>query len=323
MNYLVTGGAGFIGSHLVRRLLESSEYNHVTVIDSLITGTVDNLPFHPRLIFRSLDVSDTQWINNYASETIADIQGLKIPDVIFNLACPASPVSYQRNPIHTTLTSVMGAYHALLLAQRYKARILQASTSEIYGDPTISPQPEYYWGNVNSFGPRSCYDEGKRAAESLFYDFHKKFDVDIRLARIFNTYGPNMAVDDGRVVSNFVVQALKGESITIYGDGRQTRSFCYVDDLVDGLLALSISNCQEPVNLGNPIEFNMLDLAEMVLSITKSTSKIEYKSLPEDDPQQRRPNISRARTLGWEPKVALQEGLENTVEYFRRKLNNV
>ena len=320
MNYLVTGGAGFIGSNLVNRLLKS-KYNNVTVIDNFSTGRLKNIL---GVKYQNFDIVDPLWINRYATETIARMHGLDKPDVIFNLACPASPKAYQLNPIHTTMTSVMGMYHALLLAERYKARILQNSTSEVYGDPMVHPQRENYWGNVNSFGPRSCYDEGKRTAESLCYDFHHKLGVDIRIARIFNTYGPGMAIDDGRVVSNFIVQALRNEPITIYGDGQQTRSFCYVDDMVDGLLALNSFDIHEPVNLGNPGEFTMLELAELILKITKSNSKLVFKKLPVDDPKQRKPDIFKAENyLDWEPIVSLEQGLEKTIHYFRKEIFDV
>jgi UDP-glucuronate decarboxylase len=321
MNYLITGGAGFIGSNLVDRLLKFSEYNHITVIDNLYTGKFENIPDHPRLQFIQHDVADVGWINRFATETIAHLHGLRIPDVIYNLACPASPKAYQKTPIHTTITSVMGAYHSLLLAQRYNARFIQTSTSEVYGDPEVHPQPESYWGRVNSFGPRACYDEGKRAAEALCYDFQHEFDVDIRVARIFNTYGPNMDANDGRVVSNFIVQALKGEDITIYGDGNQTRSFCYVDDMVSGLLTLAASYIHTPVNLGNPQEFTIKELAEIVLGITNSKSRIVYKPSPIDDPKQRKPDITLANGLGWRPNIGIQAGVYQTTEYFRKVIN--
>lgn len=303
---LVTGGAGFLGSHLIDRLLEQG--HEVLCVDNLFTGTkrnLEHLHIHPRFEFMRHDVTFPLYIE---------------ADEIYNLACPASPIHYQHDPVQTTKTSVHGAINMLGLAKRLKCPILQASTSEVYGDPTVHPQTEDYWGNVNPIGPRSCYDEGKRCAETLFFDYHRQHGLPIKVARIFNTYGPRMHPADGRVVSNFVVQALKGEPITLYGDGYQTRSFCYVDDLVDGLMRLMASPAEltGPINLGNPSEFTMRELAELVLAETKSSSPLVRQALPPDDPKQRRPNISVAGTrLGWTPKVSLQEGLKPTVEYFR------
>lgn len=303
---LVTGGAGFIGSHLCKRLVE--EGNDVICADNLFTGSkknIEGLLEDNRFEFLRHDVT---------KELLVEV------DQIYNLACPASPVHYQYNPVKTMKTSVMGAINMLGLAKRVKARVLQASTSEVYGNPTVHPQPEEYWGNVNPIGIRSCYDEGKRAAETLFFDYHRQNGVDIKVIRIFNTYGPNMNPDDGRVVSNFIVQALRGEDITIYGDGTQTRSFCYVDDLVEGMIRMmnSRDGFTGPVNLGNPGEFTMLELAEKVLKLTNSSSKIVHMPLPQDDPTQRKPVIDLAKKeLDWEPTVALDEGLKRTVEYFR------
>ena len=304
---LVTGGAGFLGSHLIDRLI--AQGHEVVCADNLFTGTkrnIEHLHAHPRFEFLRHDVCNA----------------LKVEvDEIFNLACPASPVHYQHNPVQTTKTSVLGALNMLGLAKRLKCRIFQASTSEVYGDPAVHPQTEDYWGNVNPIGTRSCYDEGKRCAETLFFDYHRQHGVEIKVARIFNTYGPRMHPRDGRVVSNFITQALNGEDITIYGDGSQTRSFCYMDDLIEGFLRLMESDASVtgPVNLGNPGEFTMLELAQKVLAITGSKSKLIHMPLPSDDPRQRRPDITLARTkLGWEPKVALTEGLARTVEYFSR-----
>ncbi|SEA23663.1 UDP-glucuronic acid decarboxylase family protein [Selenomonas ruminantium] len=302
---LVTGGAGFIGSHLCKRLIE--EGNEVICADNLFTGSKKNIEAlldNNRFEFMRHDVT---------KELLVEV------DQIYNLACPASPVHYQYNPVKTMKTSVLGAINMLGLAKRVRGRILQASTSEVYGNPYVHPQPEGYWGNVNPIGIRSCYDEGKRAAETLFFDYHRQNGVDIKVIRIFNTYGPNMNPDDGRVVSNFIVQALKGEDITIYGDGKQTRSFCYVDDLVEGMVRMmnSRDGFTGPVNLGNPGEFTMLELAEKVLALTGSKSKIVYKPLPQDDPTQRKPVIDLAKKeLDWEPKVALNEGLKKTIAYF-------
>lgn len=302
---LVTGGAGFIGSHLCARLVD--EGNDVICVDNFFTGSKRNIE-------SLLDKHHFELIrHDVTKELLVEV------DQIYNLACPASPVHYQYNPVKTMKTSVMGAINMLGLAKRVKARILQASTSEVYGNPNVHPQPEAYWGNVNPVGIRSCYDEGKRAAETLFFDYHRQNGVDIKVIRIFNTYGPNMNVNDGRVVSNFIVQALKGEDITIYGDGTQTRSFCYVDDLVDGMIRMmnSRDGFTGPVNLGNPQEFTMLELAEKVISFTHSKSKIVHQPLPQDDPTQRKPVIELAkRELGWEPRILLDEGLVKTIAYF-------
>jgi UDP-glucuronate decarboxylase len=303
---LVTGGAGFIGSHLCTRLL--SENNEVICLDNYFTGAKSNivgLLRNPKFELVRHDI-----INPYNIEV----------DEIYNLACPASPVHYQYNPIKTIKTSVVGAINMLGLAKRLNAKVLQASTSEVYGDPHVHPQEEHYWGNVNPIGVRSCYDEGKRCAETLFMDYHRQNKVRIKIIRIFNTYGPNMNPNDGRVVSNFIVQALKGEDITIYGDGSQTRSFQYVDDLVEGMIRTmnTDDSFTGPVNLGNPDEFSMLELAEKVIALTKSKSKITYMPLPADDPKQRQPNISLAKEkLNWSPKIKLNEGLIKTIEYFK------
>ncbi len=303
---LVTGGAGFIGSHLCERLLK--EGNSVICMDNYFTGKKKNvlhLLNNPYFELVRHDVTFPYYVE---------------VDEIYNLACPASPIHYQFDPVSTVKTSVIGAINMLGLAKRIKARILQASTSEIYGDPAVHPQEESYWGNVNPIGLRSCYDEGKRCAETLFMDYHRQNKVDIKIIRIFNTYGPNMRPDDGRVVSNFIVQALKGEDLTIYGDGTQTRSFQYVDDLVEGMIRMmATENFTGPVNLGNPGEFTMLELAEMIIRMTGSKSKITFMPLPSDDPKQRKPDISLAKKMlnGWEPKVKLEEGLKPTIEYFR------
>jgi UDP-glucuronate decarboxylase len=302
---LVTGGAGFLGSHLVDRLL--GEGCEVVCVDNLFTGSKRNLYHlvsHPRFEFIRHDVTFPLYVE---------------VDEIYNLACPASPIHYQHDPVATTKTSVHGAINMLGLAKRLKCRILQASTSEVYGDPTVHPQTEDYWGNVNPIGPRSCYDEGKRCAETLFFDYHRQHGLEIKVARIFNTYGPRMHPADGRVVSNFIMQALRGEPITIYGEGQQTRSFCYVDDLVDGLMRLMASppGFTGPVNLGNPAEFTMRQLAEKVLEMTGSKSEITFRPLPPDDPKQRRPDITLAGSaLGWAPSVPLAEGLRPTIDYF-------
>jgi UDP-glucuronate decarboxylase len=305
---LVTGGAGFIGSHLVEFLLK--EGHEVLCLDNYFTGSKENL----------LHLRDQPRLEMIRHDVVEPVM-LEI-DQIYHLACPASPVHYQYNPVKTIKTNVLGTLHMLGLAKRVKARILLASTSEIYGDPLEHPQREEYWGNVNCLGPRSCYDEGKRVAETLMMDYHRQNRVDIRIARIFNTYGPRMALNDGRVVSNFIVQALSGQDITIYGEGRQTRSFCYVSDLVAGLVGLM--NCEEqtePVNLGNPEEFTILELAHKVLALTQSASTLVHKPLPADDPVRRRPDISRAKDkLGWQPKVLLEEGLKATIPYFAAKL---
>ena len=302
---LVTGGAGFIGSHLCSRLV--AEGNDVICVDNFFTGSKKNIE-------SLLDYHNFELIRHDVTEPL-----LLEVDQIYNLACPASPVHYQYNPVKTIKTSVMGAIHMLGLAKRVKARILQASTSEVYGNPAVHPQPEEYWGNVNPIGIRSCYDEGKRVAETLFFDYYRQNHVDIKVIRIFNTYGPNMNANDGRVVSNFIVQALKGEDITIYGDGSQTRSFCYVDDLVEGMIRMmnSRDGFTGPVNLGNPGEFTMLELAERVISLTGSKSKIVHKPLPQDDPTKRMPVIELAKKeLDWAPTVQLEEGLTKTIHYF-------
>jgi UDP-glucuronate decarboxylase len=308
MRILITGGAGFLGSHLCDKLL--AQGHEVICLDNLFTGSKANIAHladNPNFEFVRHDVIDP-----FKYEV----------DQIYNLACPASPPHYQYNPIKTTKTSVMGAINCLGLAKRVKARVFQASTSEVYGDPSVHPQPESYWGNVNPIGRRSCYDEGKRCAETLFFDYYRENKVDIRVVRIFNTYGPRMHPNDGRVVSNFIVQALKGENLTVYGDGTQTRSFCYVDDLLEGFVRLMAqTETVGPVNLGNPGEFTMLELAEQVLKLTKSKSKIVHKPLPTDDPRQRRPDITLAKKyLKWEPKVPLAEGLKKTISYFKTKV---
>jgi UDP-glucuronate decarboxylase len=309
LKILVTGGAGFLGSHLCDRLVERGD--DVICADNFFTGSkinVEHLLGKPNFELMRHDVTFPLYLE---------------VDQIYNLACPASPVHYQHDPVQTTKTSVLGAINMLGLAKRTKARIFQASTSEVYGDPDVHPQPESYWGNVNTIGVRSCYDEGKRCAETLFFDYHRQHNLDIKVARIFNTYGPRMNPKDGRVVSNFIVQAINGEDITIYGSGQQTRSFCYVDDLIDGFLCLmnSSDGITGPVNLGNPGEFTMLELAENVLRLVGSKSKLSFKPLPQDDPKQRQPNIILAKeTLGWEPKVNLEDGLAKTIEYFKNIL---
>lgn len=310
MRCLVTGGAGFLGSHLCERLLNDG--HEVICLDNYFTGRMVNVA-HLR------DNRNFELIRHDVTEPI-----LLEVDRIFNLACPASPIHYQFNPVKTIKTSVMGAINMLGMAKRVKARILQASTSEVYGDPAVHPQTEDYWGNVNPIGIRSCYDEGKRVAETLFMDYHRQNNVDIRIVRIFNTYGPRMLMNDGRVVSNFIVQALKGEDITIYGDGSQTRSFCYVDDLIEGFIRMMDQDkIIGPVNIGNPGEFTMLELAKEVLELTSSKSKIVYKPLPGDDPKMRRPNIDLAKSaLGWEPTIPLRQGLEKTIVYFDNLLKN-
>lgn len=306
---LVTGGAGFIGSHLCKRLVENGD--DVICADNLFTGSkknIDELMDYHNFEFMRYDVT---------KELVVEV------DQIYNLACPASPVHYQYNPIKTVKTSVMGAINMLGLAKYVNGRILQASTSEVYGNPQVHPQPESYWGSVNPIGPRSCYDEGKRVAETLFFDYHRQNNVDIKVIRIFNTYGPNMNVNDGRVVSNFIVQALKGQDITIYGEGTQTRSFCYVDDLVEGMVRMmnSRDGFTGPVNLGNPGEFTMLELANKVLELTGSSSRIVHEPLPKDDPVQRKPIIDLAKKeLDWEPTIELEEGLKKTIAYFERVL---
>ena len=307
---LVTGGAGFLGSHLCDRLIESGE--DVLCVDNFFTGdkrNISHLLGHQRFELLRHDVTFPLYVE---------------VDRIFNLACPASPVHYQHDPVQTTKTSVHGAINMLGLAKRVKARILQASTSEVYGDPEVHPQTEAYWGRVNPIGIRSCYDEGKRCAETLFFDYYRQHGLDIKVVRIFNTYGPRMHPDDGRVVSNFIVQALKGQDITIYGDGQQTRSFCYVDDLVEAMLRMmdTDSGFPGPLNLGNPGEYTMIELAEAVLSLTKSRSRLVFHPLPLDDPKQRQPDIGLARAkIGWEPKVTLNDGLKETIAYFKRVLS--
>jgi UDP-glucuronate decarboxylase len=308
---LVTGGAGFIGSHLCRRLLERGD--EVLCVDNFYTGTrhnVHELLSHPRFELTRHDICFPLYVE---------------VDQIFNLACPASPIHYQFDPVQTTKVSVHGAINMLGLAKRVKARILQASTSEVYGDPTVHPQTEEYWGNVNPIGPRSCYDEGKRCAETLFFDYRRQHNLPIKVARIFNTYGPMMHPNDGRVVSNFIVQALRNQDITIYGEGNQTRSFCYVDDLVDGLIRLmeTPEGVTGPVNLGNPKEFTIRQLAETVIELTGSLSAVVKRPLPPDDPKQRRPDITKAQSLlGWQPRVELREGLAKTIAYFEGVLND-
>ncbi len=309
MRILVTGGAGFLGSHLCERLIAAG--HDVLCVDNYYTGSKRNLAkLLPNSNFELMrhDVTFPLYVE---------------VDQIYNLACPASPIHYQRDPVQTTKTSVHGAINMLGLAKRVKARILQASTSEVYGDPEVHPQVESYWGRVNPVGIRSCYDEGKRCAETLFFDYHRQHRLEIKIMRIFNTYGPRMHPDDGRVVSNFVVQALKGHNITIYGDGQQTRSFCYVDDLIEGMLRLMNSPAEltGPVNIGNPGEFTILALAELVIKLVGGTSRIEFKSLPADDPRQRQPDISLAESaLGWRPTIALEDGLKETISYFRHLL---
>ena len=307
MRILVTGGSGFLGSHLSEKLVKQS--NDVICLDNFYTGNrknVEHLLNFPNFELVRHDVTFPYFVE---------------VDRIYNLACPASPIHYQANPVQTTKTSVHGAINMLGLAKRTGARILQASTSEVYGDPEVHPQTEDYWGRVNPVGIRACYDEGKRCAETLFFDYHRQNNVEIRVARIFNTYGPKMQPDDGRVVSNFIVQALNGQDITIYGDGSQTRSFCFVDDLIGGLIGFMEleENFPGPINMGNPTEFTILDLAENVIRLTNSKSKVVFKALPQDDPMQRKPDIGLAqRKLGWEPKIQLEEGLIKTIEYFSK-----
>ncbi|MFD2203198.1 UDP-glucuronic acid decarboxylase family protein [Shivajiella indica] len=306
---LVTGGAGFLGSHLCEKLLKQG--NEVLCVDNFFTGRRQNiLPLLDNKNFELLrhDVTTPLFVE---------------VDEIYNLACPASPIHYQFDPVQTTKTSVMGAINMLGLAKRLKIRVLQASTSEIYGDPSVHPQPETYWGNVNTTGPRACYDEGKRCAETLFFDYYRQHNLDIKVIRIFNTYGPNMQLNDGRVVSNFILQALQNQPITIYGNGKQTRSFCYVDDLINGMHAMmqTPKGTTGPVNLGNPVEFSMIQLAENILELTNSKSELIFKPLPQDDPKQRQPDITQARNLlNWEPKTALWDGLRKTIEYFDGQL---
>ncbi len=308
MRILVTGGAGFLGSHLCDRLINDG--HEVICFDNLFTGQKANIAHllaHPNFEFVRHDIIDPFKVE---------------VDQIYNLACPASPPQYQYNPIKTIKTSVMGSINCLGLAKRVKARIMQASTSEVYGDPSVHPQPESYWGNVNPIGRRSCYDEGKRCAETLFFDYHRENKVDIRVVRIFNTYGPRMHPNDGRVVSNFVVQAIKGEDLTVYGDGQQTRSFCYVDDLIEGFVRfMAQTQTVGPMNLGNPGEFTMLELAELTLKLVGGKSKIVHKPLPADDPKQRQPDIGLAKSaMKWEPRVPLEEGLTRTIAYFRSRV---
>ena len=311
MRILITGGAGFVGSHLSDRLL--GDGHEVIAVDNFFTGSKRNIAHlvdHPHFELIRHDVTFPLYIE---------------VDAIYNLASPASPIHYQRDPVQTTKTNVVGAINMLGLAKRLGVPIFQASTSEVYGDPEVHPQPESYWGKVNPIGPRACYDEAKRVAETLFFDYQRQHDLEIRVARIFNTYGPRMAADDGRVVSNFIVQALRGEPLTIYGDGSQTRSFCYVEDLISGFIALMNNEAGEsgPVNLGNPGEFTMLELASLVLDMTGSKSKLEHLELPQDDPKQRQPDISLAKSvLGWEPTVALKDGLARTIEYFDAQIKN-
>lgn len=308
---LVTGGAGFLGSHLCEKLLEKN--HEVICVDNCFTGNKNNilhLLAHPRFEFIRHDVTFPLYLE---------------VDEIYNLACPASPVHYQYDPVQTTKTSVHGAINMLGLAKRCKAKIFQASTSEVYGDPIVHPQKEDYWGNVNPIGPRACYDEGKRCAETLFFDYHRQYDLSIRVARIFNTYGPRMLPNDGRVVSNFIVQALAGKEITIYGDGSQTRSFCYVDDLIDGFIRFMDleENFPGPMNLGNPVEFTILELANLVKEMTGSKSNIILKPLPQDDPKQRRPDIRLAQEkLQWQPTIALKDGLLKTIRYFEKIISH-
>jgi UDP-glucuronate decarboxylase len=306
---LVTGGAGFLGSHLCDRLIASGD--DVLCVDNFYTGAKENvkgLLSNPKFELMRHDITFPLYVEI---------------EQIYNLACPASPIHYQLDPVQTTKTSVLGAINMLGLAKRTNARILQASTSEVYGDPEVHPQSEAYWGNVNPIGIRSCYDEGKRCAETLFFDYWRQHHLAIKVMRIFNTYGPRMDPNDGRVVSNFIVQAIRGEPITIYGDGLQTRSFCYVDDLIEGMYRLmkSAEDFIGPVNIGNPNEFSMIELAEMVLRLVGSTSKIEYKPLPKDDPRQRKPDITLVKTeLNWQPIVSLEDGLKETIAYFRKRL---
>lgn len=303
---LVTGGAGFIGSHLCDRLLEQG--HEVICADNLFTGSkqnIDHLHGHPRFEFMRHDVTFPIYVE---------------VDEIYNLACPASPIWYQHDPVQTTKTSVHGAINVLGLAKRLKCKVLQASTSEVYGSPSVHPQPEAYWGNVNPIGPRSCYDEGKRCAETLFFDYHRQHGVKIKVARIFNTYGPRMHPDDGRVVSNFIMQALAGSPITIYGDGDQSRSFCYVDDMVSGLISFmnTDDDITGPINIGNPGEFTIRELAEMIIAKVSSSSELTNQQLPQDDPLQRRPDITSAKqVLGWAPSIQLSKGLDKTIAYFR------
>ena len=306
---LVTGGAGFLGSHLIDRLLDRGD--DVLCVDNLFTGSKDNIKHllqHPNFEFMRHDITFPLFVE---------------VDEIYNLACPASPIHYQHDPVQTTKTSVIGAINMLGLAKRLKCKIFQASTSEVYGDPQIHPQPEEYWGNVNPHGPRSCYDEGKRCAETLFFDYNRQVGIPIKVARIFNTYGPRMHHADGRVVSNFIVQALNDDPITIYGNGEQTRSFCYMDDLIEGFIKMMDNTSEDvigPINLGNPKEFTIAELAQTVIKMTGSKSKIIQQPLPMDDPKQRQPDISKARKLlDWEPRIELEEGIEKTIDYFKSR----
>ncbi len=310
MRYLVTGGGGFLGSHLCRRLI--AEGHEVIAVDNFYTGSKSNIK---------------DLLGNEKFELVRHDVTLPLfieVDAIMNLACPASPIHYQKHPVQTTKTSVLGAINMLGLAKRLGIPIFQASTSEVYGDPAISPQTEDYWGNVNPLGIRACYDEGKRVAETLFFDYHRQYNLEIKVVRIFNTYGPSMNLNDGRVVSNFVVQALRGEDLTIYGDGSQTRSFCFVTDLIDGFIKMmnTKSDITGPINLGNPNEFTMLELAEKVIKLTGSKSKLDFKALPSDDPKQRKPDITLAQTkLNWNPKIELEEGLQKTIEDFKLRMS--
>ena len=306
---LITGGAGFIGSHLCKRLLD--EGNALICVDNYFTGSKENISG----LFKSPYFEVLR--HDVCFPLYVEV------DQIYNLACPASPIHYQHDPVQTTKTSVHGAINMLGLAKRINARILQASTSEIYGDPEIHPQKEMYWGNVNPIGPRSCYDEGKRCAETLFFDYQRQHKLDIKVVRIFNTYGPNMHPNDGRVVSNFIMQALQNQDITVYGDGQQTRSFCYIDDLVNGMIKMMTSSTKVigPINLGNPVEYKIVDLAKIIIELTKSKSKVIKKDLPVDDPMRRKPDISMAKDLiDWEPTTDLKDGLEQTIDYFKSKL---
>ena len=302
---LITGGAGFIGSHLCKKLL--SDGNEVFCLDNLYTGSLDN-------------IKEFEYSKNFHFIQHDVIEKFDIEaDEIYNLACPASPPHYQNDPVKTTKTSVLGILNLLELARKCNAKLLQASTSEVYGDPMVHPQTEEYWGNVNPIGVRSCYDEGKRCAETVIMDYHRQYETNTKIVRIFNTYGPNMDINDGRVVSNFIMQALRNEDITIYGDGSQTRSFCYITDLIDGIIKLMASDYHLPVNIGNPSERTVLDLAKLIIKLTDSNSKIVYKPLPQDDPVKRKPDITKARSiLNWEPKVDIESGLSNTIEYFKK-----
>jgi UDP-glucuronate decarboxylase len=307
-NILVTGGVGFLGSHLCKTLIDQG--HQVTALDNLYTGSLNNINSiadHPHFNFIQEDVRvPFDFKNDF--------------DQIYNLACPASPIHYQKAPLKTMQTSIYGAFHVLEFAQQNQSKVLQASTSEVYGDPEVHPQSESYWGNVNPYGPRSCYDEGKRASESIFFDFHRQFQLPIKIVRIFNTYGPFMSPKDGRVVSNFILQALQNQDITIYGDGQQTRSFCYVDDLINGLTVMmeSADSIIGPINLGTAFEFSMLELAEKIIQLTHSKSKLDFKALPEDDPKERQPDLTLAKEkLNWEPQISLEYGLLKTIDYFK------